>query len=69
LRRSRNDAARRKPNRGVLRADTKKSVVFGHALIRQDVNWTPDGNLYLPLAHTNWDVDRTIDIAEAVLWR
>ena len=66
MRRSRNDVAPRN-QRGLLRADKKMTVAFGHALIRQGVYCTPGGKLYLSLAHTDQDIDRTIEIASAAV--
>jgi glutamate-1-semialdehyde aminotransferase len=50
-----------------LRADKKKAVAFGQALIREDINCTTGGKLYLSLAHTDHGIDRTIEIATAAL--
>jgi glutamate-1-semialdehyde aminotransferase len=36
-------------------------------LIRRGVYCTPGGKLYLSLAHTDLDIDRTIEIAAAAL--
>jgi glutamate-1-semialdehyde 2,1-aminomutase len=54
-------------HRDLLRADRKKAVAFGHALIRRGVYCTPGGKLYLSLAHADQDIDRTIEIAAAAL--
>lgn len=54
-------------HRDLVRADKKKAVAFGHALIRQGVYCTPGGKLYLSLAHSDGDIDRTIEIASAAL--
>lgn len=54
-------------HRDLLRADKKKAIAFGHELIRRGVYCTPGGKLYLSLAHTDQDIDRTIDIAAAAL--
>ena len=54
-------------HRDLMRADKKKAVAFGHALIRQGVYCTPGGKLYLSLAHSEQDIDRTIEIASAAL--
>ncbi len=54
-------------HRDLMRADKKKAIAFGHALIRQGVYCTPGGKLYLSLAHTDEDIDRTVAIASAVL--
>jgi glutamate-1-semialdehyde 2,1-aminomutase len=54
-------------HRNLLRADKNKAVRFGHELIRQGVYCTPGGKLYLSLAHSDADIDRTIDIAAGIL--
>src|SRR5262249_7104037 len=54
-------------HRDLLRADRKKAFAFGHELIRRGVYCTPGGKLYLSLAHTDEDIDRTIEIAAAAL--
>lgn len=54
-------------HRDLLRADKKRAVVFGHELIRRGVYCAPGGKLYLSLAHTAADIDRTVDIATAAL--
>jgi glutamate-1-semialdehyde 2,1-aminomutase len=54
-------------HRDLLRADRKKAVAFGHELIRRGVYCTPGGKLYLSLAHTDPDIDQTIEIAAAAL--
>jgi glutamate-1-semialdehyde 2,1-aminomutase len=54
-------------HRDLLRADKKKAISFGHELIRRGVYCTPGGKLYLSLAHTDPDLDRTIEIAVAAL--
>ncbi|MBL8792290.1 MAG: aspartate aminotransferase family protein, partial [Planctomycetia bacterium] len=40
---------------------------FGYELIRRGVYCAPGGKLYLSLAHTDSDIDRTAEIAEQVL--
>jgi glutamate-1-semialdehyde 2,1-aminomutase len=54
-------------HRDLLHADKKKSVQFGYELIRRGVYCAPGGKLYLSLAHSDADIDRTIEIAAAVL--
>jgi glutamate-1-semialdehyde 2,1-aminomutase len=54
-------------HRDLLRADKKKALSFGHELIRRGVYCTPGGKLYLSLAHTDQDINRTIEIAAAAL--
>jgi glutamate-1-semialdehyde 2,1-aminomutase len=54
-------------HRDLLRADKKRAVSFGHELIRRGVYCTPGGKLYLSLAHTDQDINRTVEIAAAAL--
>lgn len=54
-------------HRDLLQADKKKAIAFGHAMIRHGVYCTPGGKLYLSLAHTDHDINRTIEIAAAAL--
>jgi len=54
-------------HRDLLRADRQKAISFGHELIRRGVYCTPGGKLYLSLAHTEQDIDRTIEIAATAL--
>jgi glutamate-1-semialdehyde 2,1-aminomutase len=54
-------------HRDLLRADKKKAISFGHELIGRGVYCTPGGKLYLSLAHSDQDIDRTIEIAAAAL--
>jgi glutamate-1-semialdehyde 2,1-aminomutase len=54
-------------HRDLLRVDKAKAVSFAHELIRRGVYCTPGGKLYLSLAHTDQDIDRTIEIAAAAL--
>jgi glutamate-1-semialdehyde 2,1-aminomutase len=61
------DAKTPRNHRDLLRADKNKAMRFGHALIRDGVYCTPGGKLYLSLAHTDEDIDRTIDIAAGTL--
>jgi glutamate-1-semialdehyde 2,1-aminomutase len=55
-------------HRDLLRADRKRAISFGHELIRRGVYCTPGGKLYVSLAHTDQDIDRTVEIAAAALW-
>jgi glutamate-1-semialdehyde 2,1-aminomutase len=55
-------------HRDLLRTDKKKAIFFGYELIRRSVYCTPGGKLYLSLAHTDQDIDRTIEIAAEALW-
>ena len=54
-------------HRDLLTADRNRAVRFGHELIRRGIYCTPGGKLYLSLAHSDDDVDRTITIAAEVL--
>jgi glutamate-1-semialdehyde 2,1-aminomutase len=54
-------------HRDLLRADRGQAVRFGHELIRRGVYCTPGGKLYLSLAHTDADIDRTLAIAAEAL--
>src|SRR5262249_56597273 len=54
-------------HRDLLRADRGKATRFGHELIRRGVYCTPGGKLYLSLAHTDADIDRTLGIAAEAL--
>jgi glutamate-1-semialdehyde 2,1-aminomutase len=54
-------------HRDLLRADKKKAVAFGYELIRRGVYCTPGGKLYLSLAHSEADLDRTVAIAAEIL--
>ena len=54
-------------HRDLLRTDKKKAVAFAYALIRHGVYCTPGGKLYLSLAHSDQDIDRTIEVAVAAL--
>lgn len=54
-------------HRDLQRADKNKSVRFGYELIRRGIYCTPGGKLYLSLAHTDADLDRTVAIAAEAL--
>ena len=54
-------------HRDLLRADRGRAVRFGHELIRRGVYCTPGGKLYLSLAHTDAEIDRTLKIAAEAL--
>jgi glutamate-1-semialdehyde 2,1-aminomutase len=54
-------------HRDLLRADKKKAVQFGYELIRRGVYCTPGGKLYLSLAHSDADLDRTVEIVAEAL--
>jgi glutamate-1-semialdehyde 2,1-aminomutase len=61
------DARPLRNHRDLLHADKKKAVAFGHALIRRGIYCTPGGKLYLSLAHTDQDIDRTVETAAQAL--
>lgn len=61
------DARPIRNHRDLLRADKKKATQFGHELIRRGVYCTPGGKIYISLAHSDADLERTIDIASAAL--
>jgi glutamate-1-semialdehyde 2,1-aminomutase len=54
-------------HRDLSRADKRKAVQFGHELIRRGIYCTPGGKLYLSLAHSDADLDRTVAIAAEAL--
>jgi len=54
-------------HRDLLRGNKKKALQFGHELIRRGVYCAPAGKLYLSLAHTDADIDRTAEIASQAL--
>lgn len=54
-------------HRDLQKADHKRAVQFGHELIRRGVYCAPGGKLYLSLAHSDADIDRTLETAAAAL--
>ncbi|MBI2523660.1 aspartate aminotransferase family protein [Candidatus Peregrinibacteria bacterium] len=54
-------------HRDTLQADGKKAAAFGHELIRRGIFCAPGGKMYLSLAHTDEDIDRTLAIAREAL--
>jgi len=50
-------------HRDLVRADRKAAVAFAHELIRRGVYCTPGGKLYLSLAHSEADLEQTVEIA------
>ncbi len=54
-------------HRDTLKADKQKAVRFGYELIRRGVYCTPGGKLYLSLAHSDEDVERTLEVVEEVM--
>jgi glutamate-1-semialdehyde 2,1-aminomutase len=61
------DARPLRSHRDLLRADKTKAVAFGHELIRRGIYCTPGGKLYLSLAHSDQDIDRTVEAATTAL--
>jgi glutamate-1-semialdehyde 2,1-aminomutase len=53
--------------RDLLRDNRGKVVRFGHELIRHGLYCTPGGKLYLSLAHTDAEIDRSLKIAAEAL--
>jgi glutamate-1-semialdehyde 2,1-aminomutase len=56
-------------HRDLFQADRTRAVRFGQELIRRGVYCTPGGKLYLSLAHSEEDIDRTVGIAAEALTR
>jgi glutamate-1-semialdehyde 2,1-aminomutase len=54
-------------HRDLVKADRGRAVRFGHELIRRGVYCAPGGKLYLSLAHTDADIDHTLEIATQAL--
>ena len=50
-----------------LQADAEVARRFGIEMIRRGIFVTPGGKLYLSLAHSEADIDRTLEIAEQAL--
>ena len=48
-----------------LKADSALACAFGIELLRRDIFHTPGGKFYVSLAHTDADVDRTLEATEA----
>lgn len=53
--------------RGLARADAQATFRFGVELVRAGVLLTPGSKMYLSTAHTDDDVDRTLEAAERAL--
>lgn len=51
----------------LLQADRRASMNFGRSLIRRGIYCTPGGKMYLSLAHTDEDIDRTLEIIQKTL--
>lgn len=56
-----------KNHRDLLRAHKERAVGFGHELIRRGVYCTPGGKMYLSIAHTDDDIDRTLEAIREAL--
>lgn len=54
-------------HRDLFRADRNRAVRFGQELIRRGIYCTPGGKLYLSLAHSDEEIDRTAAIARDAL--
>jgi glutamate-1-semialdehyde 2,1-aminomutase len=54
-------------HRDTLKADKQKAVQFGYELIRRGVYCTPGGKLYLSLAHSDEDLNRTLEVVEEAI--
>ena len=50
-----------------LKADAKAAWQFGREMIKRGIYVTPGGKLYLSLAHSESDVDRTLEAAKGAL--
>lgn len=53
--------------RALCAADPARATRFAHELVRRGIFTLPHTKLYLSLAHTEADVDRTVEVAETVL--
>ena len=56
-----------KSHRDLLKADKKKALQFSHTLIRRGIYCTPSGKMYASLAHSDDDIDRTLDVVKKTL--
>jgi glutamate-1-semialdehyde 2,1-aminomutase len=54
-------------HRDLLHADRKKALVFAYELIRRGIYCTPGGKLYLSLAHSEADLERTVEATIEVI--
>ena len=50
-----------------LKADKQKAVRFGHEMIRRKVYLSPGGKMYLSLAHSDDDIDATLQRVKAAM--
>lgn len=50
-----------------LQADEKKAAAFGHELIRHGIYCAPGGKMYLSLAHSDDDIERTLETVRDTL--
>lgn len=54
-------------HKDLLKTDRKTALDFSHELIRRGVYCTPGSKMYLSLAHTDDDIDRTLDVVRKAL--
>ena len=54
-------------HRDLQKAEKNRAVRFGNEMIRRGVYCTPGGKLYLSLAHSDEDIDRTVALAAEAL--
>jgi len=54
-------------HRDTLQADGKKAAAFGSALVRRGIFCAPGGKMYLSLAHTDDDIERTLEVVREAL--
>ena len=52
-----------------LRANAGAAKQFGIEMIKRGIFFNPGGKIYFSLAHTEADIDRTLEVAEAALKR
>lgn len=53
--------------RDLAKASKRRATAFSHALLRSGIYCTPGGKMYLSLAHTDDDIDRTLEIVREAL--
>lgn len=54
-------------HRDTLQADKKKAIDFSHKLIRRGIYCAPGGKMYLSLAHSDDDIERTLETVRGAL--
>lgn len=54
-------------HKDLLNTDRKRALDFSHELIRRGIYCTPGGKMYLSLAHTDADIERTLEIVREAL--